>query len=102
MVDSCSIEANGLISIDQALQTINNTLAPISDCERVVLKNALGRILASSVFSAINIPPDRNSAMDGYAFSSSDIKPGQSFSLSLVGTSWAGNPFKNKLNQSEC
>ncbi len=102
MIDSCSIEAKGLISIDQALQTINNTLSPISNCERVVLKNALERILATSVYSAINIPPDRNSAMDGYAFSSSNIKPGKAFRLSLVGTSWAGNPFKEKLNKSEC
>lgn len=102
MIDSCSIETNGLISINQALQTINNTLSPISDCERIVLKNAPGRILSTSVFSAINIPPDRNSAMDGYAFSSSDIKPGKPFSLFLAGTSWAGKPFEKKLNQSEC
>ena len=102
MIDPCSIDANSLISIEQALQKIHQSIIPINKCERVVLKNALNRILSAPVHSAIDIPPDRNSAMDGYAFNSKDIKPGQSFILSLAGTSWAGKTYEGSLKQGEC
>lgn len=102
MIDSCSIEAAGLISIEQALQKIRDCIKPINVNERVVLKDALGRILSETIKSPISIPPERNSAMDGYAFSSSDIINNQSFTLILAGTSWAGRPCNKKLNPGEC
>ena len=102
MIDPCSIEENSLISIEQALQKIQQSIIPVNGCERVVLKHALGRILSAPVHSAINIPADKNSAMDGYAFNSKDIKPGHSFILSLAGTSWAGKPYEGSLKQGEC
>ena len=102
MIDACSIETGGLISIEHALQQIAGTVVPINTCERVVLKSALGRVLSASVYASINIPPDQNSAMDGYAFSSTDIRPNQPFSLSLAGTSWAGAPYSEILKPGEC
>jgi molybdopterin molybdotransferase len=102
MTDSCSNEATQLISINLALQTIKQSITPINSSERVALKHALGRILSHSISSQINIPPEKNSAMDGYAFSSAEIKPDQSFLLTLVGTSCAGSPFEGKLNKGEC
>jgi molybdopterin molybdotransferase len=102
MIDPCSIEVNGLIPIEQALQKIHQTIIPVYEYERVVLKNALNRILSAPVHSTIDIPPDKNSAMDGYAFDSQDIKPGQIFILSLAGTSWAGNPYEGALKKGEC
>ncbi len=102
MIDPCSIEVNSLISIELALQKIHQSITPINECERVVLKNARDRILSASVHSAIDIPPDKNSAMDGYVFNSKDIKPGQTFILSLAGTSWAGKPFEGSLKKGEC
>jgi molybdopterin molybdotransferase len=62
----------------------------------------LGRVLDEPVYSAINIPHDRNAAMDGYAFASRDITDGQVFSLALVGTSWAGRPFQGQLQPGQC
>ncbi len=102
MIDPCSIDAYRLISIKQALQKIHQSITPINECERVILKDALNRILSAPVHSAIDIPPDKNSAMDGYAFNSKDIKSGQSFILSLAGTSWAGSPYEGSLKQGEC
>ena len=102
MIDACSLEAKGLITIDQALEKIKQAIKPIDQDERVILKHALNRILSRPVYSAINIPPDKNSAMDGYAFSSNDIIPGQSFNLSLQGTSWAGKPFQGSLRKQHC
>ncbi len=102
MIDSCSIEDSPLISIERALQKIETAILPIKGNESVVLKDALGRISSKPIFSAIDIPSDKNSAMDGYAFSSHCIKPDQGFILTLVGTSWAGKPFKGDLKLGEC
>lgn len=55
-----------MISSDEALQRIEEhtqKLAPVS----LYLRQASGMVLASDVHSPINLPPFRNSAMDGYA-----------------------------------
>ncbi|MDD2760840.1 MAG: molybdopterin molybdotransferase MoeA, partial [Methylomonas sp.] len=57
---------------------------------------------AKSVISTIDIPSERNAAMDGYAFSSKDIAENQPFTLQLVGTSWAGKPFADRPDQRQC
>ena len=102
-MDLCSREeAKPLLSITAALERIKAAIHPVSETEKIALANALGRILAASVYSPINIPHDRNAAMDGYAFYSTDIIPGQPFTLNLVGTSWAGRPFQGQLHAGQC
>ena len=102
MIDACSQESRPLLSIDDALDRIKAAVSPVSGTEKAALKNALGRVLAESVYSPINIPHDRNAAMDGYAFASRDRADGQAFVLSLAGTSWAGRPFQGQLQPGQC
>ncbi|MGR9012077.1 MAG: molybdopterin molybdotransferase MoeA [Gammaproteobacteria bacterium] len=102
MIDSCSQESRPLLFIDDALDIIKAAIHPVSGIEKLTLKNALGRVLAESVYASINIPHDRNAAMDGYAFASNDRADGQAFTLSLVGTSWAGRPFQGQLQAGQC
>lgn len=102
MIDSCSLEPNPLLTVDNALEKIRAAIQPVSDSEIITLKTALGRVLAESVYSPNPIPHERNSAMDGYAFSSSDVPNEQSFTLTLVGTSWAGKPFQGQLQTGQC
>ncbi|MDD5460534.1 MAG: molybdopterin molybdotransferase MoeA [Methylococcales bacterium] len=102
MIDLCSHESSPLLSVDAASARIKAAIRPVSGSEKVVLKNALGRVLSEPVYSPINIPHEKNSAMDGYALSSKDIKPGQSFTLDLAGTSWAGSPFSGQLQPGQC
>ncbi len=102
MPDSCSQESRPLLSIENALDSIKVAIQPVSGTEKLTLKNALGRVLAESVYAPINIPRDRNAAMDGYAFSSRDRVDGQAFMLALVGTSWAGRPFQGQLQAGQC
>jgi molybdopterin molybdotransferase len=102
MIDLCSRESSPLLSIDAALKKIKAAIHPVAGSEKVVLKSALGRVLSESVYSPINIPHDRNAAMDGYAFSSRDINYEQPFKLGLAGTSWAGRPFKGLLQPGQC
>jgi molybdopterin molybdotransferase len=40
--------------------------------------------------------------MDGYGFDSSEIIENQTFTLSVIGTSWAGKPFTGKLAKGQC
>ncbi len=102
MIDPCSQESRPLLSIDDALDKIKAAVDPVSGTEKLSLNNALGRVLAESVYSPINIPHDRNAAMDGYAFASGDRVDGQVFTLSLAGTSWAGRPFQGQLQAGQC
>lgn len=101
MIDICSLEKSPLLTIDAALQRIRAVIQPLTDSETISLKNALGRVLAQPVYSPIHIPTERNSAMDGYAFASSDVTA-QSFNLELVGTSYAGKPFQGQLQAGQC
>ncbi len=102
MIDVCNTESGGLLSVKEALEKIKTAIQTIETSESVVLKNAAGRILSESVYSPVNIPHDNNASMDGYAFSSADIDPGQSFTLELAGTSWAGQPFTGILKAGQC
>jgi len=102
MIDACSQESRPLLSIDDALGRIKTAVNPVNGTEKAALKNALGRVLAESVHSPINIPHDRNAAMDGYAFASRDMADGQAFTLALAGTSWAGRPFQGRLQAGQC
>ncbi len=102
MIDPCSLESSPLLSIDDALEKIKTAIQPVMASERVVLKNALGRVLSEDVASPINIPYDRNSSMDGYALSSKDINCRQPFTLSLVGASWAGKPYQGAVQAGQC
>ena len=100
MTDQCF--SSELLHLEQALSRILKVVQPIKGIEKKSLKNALGRVLAQSIYSPINIPPDRNSAMDGYAFASDNIVKNKNFTLTHVGTSWAGKPFAGKLLKGQC
>ncbi|NOU43596.1 MAG: molybdopterin molybdotransferase MoeA [Methyloglobulus sp.] len=102
MIDPCSLEAKPLLSLDDALTGIRTAIKAVAGEERVALKKALGRVLSEAVYSPINLPTSRNSAMDGYALSSIDINPKQPFVLRASGISWAGKPFQGELQAGQC
>ncbi|MDO9241923.1 gephyrin-like molybdotransferase Glp [Methylicorpusculum sp.] len=102
MIDLCSLDSEKLLSLDHALKNIINSVKAVSGTEIIPLPDALGRILALTVTSPIDLPYERNSAMDGYAFDSTEVNLESSFSLQLAGTSWAGNPFVGVINKGEC
>ena len=55
-----------MLSVREALDLVLRDLAPLGS-EQVPLPQALGRVLAAAVRATRDIPPFRNSAMDGYA-----------------------------------
>lgn len=56
-----------LTPISEALQLILSDVRVIDKIEPCTLDQSLGRVLAEDVHSPVNVPPDDNSAMDGYA-----------------------------------
>jgi len=75
---------------------------PVTETERVGVFAALGRVLARDVISPISVPPHDNSAMDGFAFNSAALKPGQPLRLRVVGTAYAGAKWTGPVSPGEC
>ncbi len=74
----------------------------LKDTERVSPMQAHGRILAEDVISPISVPPHDNSAMDGYAFTGSQMLAGQDTVLRVVGTALAGKAWSGPCGTGEC
>ncbi len=72
----CDIHGRGVTprTVEEALEYLLSRAAPIGDHESVPCADALGRVLAGPLVSPIMIPPWDNSAMDGYAVHSADLK----------------------------
>lgn len=63
-----------MISLAQAQKKLQD-LAPVNTVvETLPLAQALGRVAAVDVLSGLDIPPANNSAMDGFAVNSDDLK----------------------------
>lgn len=97
-MDHCATP--GLTPVDQALDTLLSEITPIAETEDVPLDAAMGRVLAQSVTSQLNIPPADNSAMDGYALKAQDAVSGKT--LKQVATVFAGHPYGGPVNSGEC
>ncbi|MBT6278241.1 MAG: molybdopterin molybdotransferase MoeA [Chromatiales bacterium] len=97
MLPNCQGEDPNLLPVSIAHERINNALLPLQDTETVDLTDALGRVVAESVLSPANVPPHRNSAMDGYAVAGADIPREALRDLPVIGTAWAGRPFSGAL-----
>ncbi len=63
----------GLLSVDEALATLLAGARPVAEFEQVPTMEAVGRVLAQSQSSTMDVPPMDNSAMDGYAVRLSDL-----------------------------
>jgi len=68
-------EARPLLSLDEALARLvaGATAHAIVQTETVATLDALGRVLAAEVLSALDVPPEDNSSMDGYALQLADV-----------------------------
>jgi molybdopterin molybdotransferase len=90
------------LSVSEANATIDKALRAITATELLPLTQARGRVLASDVLSPIDVPAHDNSAMDGFAFSSRDMQPGQATVLRVVATVYAGAPYMAVVSAGEC
>jgi molybdopterin molybdotransferase len=63
-----------LLSVEEARERIFAAIAGPTEPEVAFLSEAVGRVVAEPVDSAISLPPWDNSAMDGYAIRSADVQ----------------------------
>ena len=84
-----------MINVSEALAIVadNSSNMPI---QKIPVHKALGYVLAETLYSPIDMPPFRQSAMDGYAFIHSE-----KHQYDIVGISQAGDHSKIKLNEKE-
>lgn len=89
----------GLIPLDEALAEISTQVSAHGRTETINIADSLNRIVAEDIVAAVNVPPQDNSAMDGYAVRAADLP---SSSLTVIGESFAGHPFSEALAPHTC
>jgi len=62
-----------LLTLEQALDRLIGAVRPTPETERVSTFDALGRVLAEDICSALDVPPADNTSMDGYALRVADV-----------------------------
>ncbi len=85
---SAARAARSLLTVDEALERILARIAPL-DAAEVALPDALGCVLAEDAVADRDVPPLRNSAMDGYAVRGADVRR-EGARLRVVGQIAAG------------
>ena len=85
-----------MLKYAEALKIVLENIKPV-ESEWVGLSSAYGRVLAEDVIAGNDIPYKDNSAMDGYAINTDDLKtiPRE---LKVVGAVACGRPVKKRLN----
>lgn len=93
--DDCFAFGGKLLTVDAALAVIAEGTRPVYGTERVALHDADGRVLATDLPAPMDLPPFRNSAVDGYAVRLADLA-GQD-TLPVLGRLPAGVPADGAL-----
>lgn len=100
---SCADEFDpNSLNMDLAKLRIQEMIHPLRAYESLHIRDALNRCLSSDVLSTVNVPAYTNSAMDGYAIRYNDIKPDAKSILKVIGTAYAGKPFKGEISSGQC
>ncbi|REG86853.1 molybdopterin molybdotransferase MoeA [Marinomonas pollencensis] len=71
-----------LLPFEEALAAMENIQSTPPNEEQIELNKALGRITCNDIIATSFVPPDDNSAMDGYAFRFCDWSPEKVFPIS--------------------
>ena len=90
------------LSAERVNEFLSQLIEPVTETETLGVFDALGRVLAHDVVSPISVPPHDNSAMDGFAFDSAQLQPGQPLTLRVVGTAFAGKAWAGTVAAGEC
>jgi molybdopterin molybdotransferase len=90
------------ISLAEALAKIQERVRPVHACERLPIRDCLGRVNNEAVKAPHNVPPLPNSAMDGYAIVIANLKQGAITELEDIGTAYAGTPFDGSCGPGQC
>lgn len=95
------------LPVSAAQAIVLQWVTPLTQSERVPLRDALARVLARDVISPIDVPAHDNSAMDGYAFDGASLlanaAPGDAtLTLNVAGKAFAGHPYTGAIGPRAC
>ena len=90
------------LSADSVNAFLAELVEPVASTESLGLLAALGRFLAEDVVSPISVPPNDNSAMDGYAFRGAELSALEASRFKVVGTALAGKAWQGTVGAGEC
>src|ERR1700744_1794831 len=91
------------LPVSAAQAIVRQWATPVAAVERVALRDALDRVLASDIVSPIDVPSHDNSAMDGYAFNRAALAANAPvLDLTIVGKALAGHPFAGRVGTMQC
>ncbi|GAI58574.1 unnamed protein product, partial [marine sediment metagenome] len=88
-----------MISVEEALEKVLSYVS-VLDVEEKPILQCLGQVLNEDVYSAIDVPPRDNSAMDGYAVRAEDVvgaTPSSPVFLDVIGEVKAGDIPKEEV-----
>ncbi|WP_373778193.1 molybdopterin molybdotransferase MoeA [Glaesserella sp.] len=89
-----------LLTLSQALDNLLQRLPQPTQSEQININQVANRILATDIFSPINVPGFDNSAMDGYAVRLEALQHHNT--LIVAGKSFAGSPFEGNIPPGSC
>jgi len=90
------------LPVAKANEVIRGFVKPVSGVEKLLVRAALGRVLAKDIVSPINVPSHDNSAMDGYAVRSDDLPRTEAIAFTEIGAAFAGKEFAGKVGPGQC
>ena len=90
------------LQVSEALDRIESAIRPVSGIVQINLRHALDRVVAENILAPINVPSATNSAMDGYALKSEDLKEDREGIFKVIGQAMAGQPYKGSIAYREC
>jgi molybdopterin molybdotransferase len=95
----CFASSAPLMTLAQALSTLETRIEPVVGSESVDLRVACRRILAEDVTAPRDLPPADNAAVDGYAVRARDLEAAAA--LIVVGRAAAGHPFSGVVGRGQ-
>lgn len=102
LADDCFAFGGPLLSVDAALEILEERTAPIVGLETVALAEAAGRILGEDLIAPRDVPLQDNAAVDGYAFQAAALSAAPDAPLRIAGRAAAGHPWPGRLGPGEC
>ncbi|MEP6739526.1 MAG: gephyrin-like molybdotransferase Glp [Caldimonas sp.] len=90
------------LPVAQAREFIARLVPHVQAVEMLALRSALGRVLARDVISAIDVPAQDNSAMDGYALRGAELCANGESTFAVAGAGFAGGRFEGAVAEREC
>ncbi len=90
--DDCFAFGGALLPLDDARAHIIARYGCALGSNNIALVHANRRVLAGDFVSPMNLPPETNSAVDGYAVHHADLAPATATELLVMGRAAAGHP----------